>query len=221
MRNDIASRAAFAFTPSSLRSFALGLIAALIVSLAAPAAFARDDDSYKGPSTGGGLDDQLREMEPQAPPPAASPGLRSRDAAPAAAGGGGLRGRVTEGTIAPIPIAIPVFLGRRSRTRGRYRRRGRSRSSDARGFFGRSTAQSFLEQVRDVNAAPRFPDWRSIHADALVVGPSSMAATARSALSSGCGMWLAASSSRGSDSRPARPTGAASATSSPTASMSG
>ena len=64
MRNDIASRAAFAFTPLSLRSLALGLIAALIVSLAAPAAFARDDDSYKGPSTGGGLDDQLREMEP-------------------------------------------------------------------------------------------------------------------------------------------------------------
>ena len=33
-----------------------------------------------------------------------------------------------------------------------------------------STVRSFLEQVSDVNAAPRFRDWRSIQADALVVG---------------------------------------------------
>ncbi len=169
MRNDIASRAAFAFTPSSLRSFALGLIAALIVSLAAPAAFARDDDSYKGPSTGGGLDDQLREMEPQAPPPAASPGLRSRDAAPAAAGGGGLRGRVTEGTIAPIPIAIPVFLGPDPKLAADVADVIVADLSGS-GLFQTLDRASFLDQVRDINAAPNFPDWRTIRADALVIG---------------------------------------------------
>src|ERR1700704_4737677 len=90
MRYDTARCAPYRVTPQSLRLIALGLIAALIASIAAPSAFAqRADDSYKGPSTGGGLDDQLRGMAPQKAPPPASPGLRGRDAAPAA--GVGLR----------------------------------------------------------------------------------------------------------------------------------
>ena len=40
----------------------------------------------------------------------------------------------------------------------------------AQGCSSRSTARRSWKQIRDVNAAPRFPDWRSIKADALVVG---------------------------------------------------
>ena len=44
--------------------------------------------------------------------------------------------------------------------------------------------------MRDVNAAPRFPDWRSIRADALVVGRVAQAApTAASSREFRCGTW--------------------------------
>ncbi len=47
------------------------------------------------------------------------------------------------------------------------------------GLFRPLDRASFLEQVRDVNAAPRFPDWRAIQADALVVGRVAKAADGR------------------------------------------
>ncbi len=47
------------------------------------------------------------------------------------------------------------------------------------GLFEPLDRGSFLEQVRDVNAAPRFPDWRSIRADALVVGDVARGADGR------------------------------------------
>ncbi len=80
-----------------------------------------------------------------------------------------LQGTQTQGTIAPIPIAIPVFLGDDPQlaadvadvVQGDLERSG---------LFQPLDRASFLEQIRDVNAAPRFPDWRSIRADALVVG---------------------------------------------------
>ncbi|MGQ0456244.1 MAG: Tol-Pal system beta propeller repeat protein TolB [Hyphomicrobium sp.] len=80
-----------------------------------------------------------------------------------------LQGTQTQGTIAPIPIAIPVFLGDDPQLAGEI--------SDVvlgdlerSGLFQPLARESFLEEVRDVNAAPRFPDWRAIRADALVVG---------------------------------------------------
>ena len=104
-------------------------------------------------------------MSPQ--PTYPSPGARGRDAAPAP--GGGLQGRQTQGTIAPIPIAIPVFLGPDAKLAADVAD-VITADLDHSGLFRPLDRASFLEQVRDVNAAPRFPDWRSIRADALVVG---------------------------------------------------
>ncbi|MFN3867960.1 MAG: Tol-Pal system beta propeller repeat protein TolB [Hyphomicrobiaceae bacterium] len=80
-----------------------------------------------------------------------------------------LRGTQREGTIAPIPIAIPEFIGSDPKLAADI-------SNIVAGNLGRSglfdplDRGSFLERVSDVNAAPRFPDWRSIRAQALVVG---------------------------------------------------
>ena len=154
MRDDTLRRFGFLSAP---------LAALLWLLVAAPAFAQRPDDSYKGPTQGGGLDSQLRGMSP-AP---TTPGPRARDAAPAP--GGGLQGRQTQGTIAPIPIAIPVFLGPDAKLAADVAD-VITADLDHSGLFRPLDRASFLEQVRDVNAAPRFPDWRSIQADALVVG---------------------------------------------------
>jgi TolB protein len=164
----------FARSRSLLRTAMLmsAIVAALTVTGALPASAQRDDDSYKGPSQSGGLNGQLRRLE--APIAPSGPGNR---AAPSG-GGGGLQGRQTEGTIAPIPIAIPVFLGADPRL-----------STDVAdvivadlegsGLFKPLDRASFLEQVRDVNAPPRFPDWRAVRADALVIGTVGQGADGR------------------------------------------
>ncbi len=80
-----------------------------------------------------------------------------------------LKGTQTEGTIAPIPIAIPTFLGDDQELASNIAAVVEA-DLERSGLFRPLDHQSFLEQVRDVNAAPRFGDWRSIQADALVVG---------------------------------------------------
>jgi TolB protein len=153
------------------------IAAALFGAIAAPAAAQRYDDSYKGPPpAGGGLDGQMRAMEP--PPASASPssGGGGRDAG--ASSSGGLRGRVTEGTIAPIPIAIPYFLGPDPKLAADISDVV-SADLERSGLFVPLDRASFLEQLRDVNAAPRFPDWRAIRADALVVGNVGQSADGR------------------------------------------
>ena len=143
----------------------LGLLALLVAAFASPAFAQRPDDSYKGPATGGGLDAQMREFEPAPPPPAGGGGgLRGGTTA-----GGGLQGRQTQGTIAPIPIAVPFFLGPDPKLAADIADVVQADLGNS-GLFEPLDRGSFLEQVRDVNAAPRFPDWRSIRADALVVG---------------------------------------------------
>lgn len=122
----------------------------------------RADDSYKGPAPGGGFQGQLGVRNP-APVPQAAP----MEGAPAP--GGGLRGRQTEGTIAPIPVAIPVFLGDDPQLASDIANIVQA-DLERSGLFRPLDRASFLEQLRDVNAAPRFPDWRAIRADDLVVG---------------------------------------------------
>ena len=80
-----------------------------------------------------------------------------------------LQGTQTQGTIAPIPIAVPLFLGDDPQLAGDISDVVQA-DLERSGLFQPLDRASFLEQVRDVNAAPRFPDWRSIRADALVVG---------------------------------------------------
>ena len=80
-----------------------------------------------------------------------------------------LQGTQTQGTIAPIPIAVPLLLGDDPQLAGDISDVVQA-ALERSGLFQPLDRASFLEQVRDVNAAPRFPDWRSIRADALVVG---------------------------------------------------
>lgn len=159
-----------------IRPLSASLIA-LSLAIGGGAAHAqRPDDSYKGPApASGGLGNQMRQMQglpPAAPPPPAAG--NAGDAGAAQPGGslgarGGLRGTQSQGTIAPIPIAIPDFLGEdpqlsldiTSVVAGDLERSG---------LFRPLNRESFLEQIRDINAAPRFPDWRQVGADALAIG---------------------------------------------------
>ena len=83
--------------------------------------------------------------------------------------GGGLTGTQRQGTLAPIPIAIPVFLGEDPKL-GRDVADVVAADLVRSGLFESLGRSSFLERVREVTAAPRCPDWRAIRADALVVG---------------------------------------------------
>jgi TolB protein len=80
-----------------------------------------------------------------------------------------LKGTQTEGTIAPIPIAIPTFLGDDQQLTEQISGVVEADLGNS-GLFRPLDHASFLEQVRDVNALPRFEDWRSIQSDALVIG---------------------------------------------------
>ncbi len=80
-----------------------------------------------------------------------------------------LQGTQTQGTIAPIPVAVPLFLGDDPKLAGDIADVVQA-DLERSGLFQPLDRASFLEQIRDVNAAPRFPDWRSIRADALVAG---------------------------------------------------
>ena len=82
---------------------------------------------------------------------------------------GGLRGTQRQATIAPIPIAIPPFMASDPRI-GADVAGVIAGDLDRSGLFQTLAPQSYLEQISDINRAPRFPDWRAIRADALVVG---------------------------------------------------
>jgi len=84
-------------------------------------------------------------------------------------GEGGLRGTQRQGTIAPIPIAIPAFLGDDPRLAADISQVVATDLSGS-GLFDALDPASFLERVSDVNRPPRFPDWRAIRAEALLVG---------------------------------------------------
>ena len=80
-----------------------------------------------------------------------------------------LQGTQTQGTIAPIPIAVPLMLGDDPKLAGDVADVVQA-DLERSGLFQPLDRASFLEQIHDVNAAPRFADWRTIRADALVVG---------------------------------------------------
>jgi TolB protein len=77
--------------------------------------------------------------------------------------------KITDGQIAPTPIAIPEFQSEDPKLAldvANVVAADLERS----GLFAILDRASFLEKIRDVNAAPNFPNWRAIKADALVVG---------------------------------------------------
>ncbi len=83
---------------------------------------------------------------------------------------------VTQGTIQPLPIAIPDFVAPAPGDAGPAAniagviRADLSRS----GVFKSLDPKSFVEQIRDINTPPQFNNWRIINAQALVTGQAAM-----------------------------------------------
>ena len=79
---------------------------------------------------------------------------------------------VTKGNVAPMPIAIPDFIGgspadteiARTVTQVIANNLGRS------GLFAPIDPAAYIERIANFDAVPRFPDWRAINAQALLVG---------------------------------------------------
>ena len=79
---------------------------------------------------------------------------------------------VTQGTVQPLPIAIPEFVGG-SGTDGEVARllstiitANLKRS----GLFAPIDPAAYLEKITNIDAVPRFQDWRVINAQGLVTG---------------------------------------------------
>lgn len=79
---------------------------------------------------------------------------------------------VTQGTVQPIPIAIPDFGGgpNGGADVGRLIASVITNNLKRSGLFAPIDPASFLDKVQAIDAAPRFPDWRAINAQALVIG---------------------------------------------------
>jgi len=169
--------------PRVARLAALAM-AGLMAAFTAPPALAVDD-AYRPPAGGGGggsFGDQLRQQGYDVPPPPPSSGgggLRGGgEGGPTGAyqsgpndglSGGGLRGTQRQGVVAPIPIAIPAFTGEDSELANDVAH-VIAADLERSGLFQPLDPASYLEQIRDMNALPRFPDWRQIGAEALAVG---------------------------------------------------
>jgi TolB protein len=92
--------------------------------------------------------------------------------------GGGLpafaqtRVTVDEANLKPRPIAVPTFLSDDPRL-GKAIADIVAADLERSGLFRPLDPAAFLQTVTDLNVAPRFADWRSVGAEALVVGKAS------------------------------------------------
>ena len=98
----------------------------------------------------------------QAQRPAAAPAAQARPSGP-------LEVDITQGTLKPIPIAITDFVGDDAKMAADISG-VIAADLERSGLFQPLDRASFLEQIRNPDQAPRFPDWRAIRADALAVG---------------------------------------------------
>jgi TolB protein len=82
-----------------------------------------------------------------------------------------LRVDVTQGTVQPLPIAIPDFNGDPAGAQiAGVVRADLERS----GLFKPLDPKSFVEKISDINVPPNFANWRVINAQALVTGQVTM-----------------------------------------------
>jgi TolB protein len=94
---------------------------------------------------------------------------QGRAPAPGRSQGGPIEVDVNEANLRPRPIAVPTFLSEDPRL-GQEVAGIIANDLASSGLFQPLDQRSFIEQIRDLNTAPRFADWRSIGAEALVVG---------------------------------------------------
>ena len=80
-----------------------------------------------------------------------------------------LSGEQREGQIRPIPIAIPEFLSGDPKL-GADLANVLAADLGNSGLFAPVDRAAFLERVQNINVAPNFASWRSIGAEALIVG---------------------------------------------------
>ena len=83
---------------------------------------------------------------------------------------------VNRGIVEPLPIAVPAFGGD---PRGADIARVVAADLERSGFFRPIDPNAFLQRDLDVNAAPRFADWRAINAVALSAGRATVAPDGR------------------------------------------
>ncbi|MFM1814454.1 MAG: hypothetical protein RLZ98_1149 [Pseudomonadota bacterium] len=76
---------------------------------------------------------------------------------------------IDEANLKPRPIAIPTFLGDDPRLAADVTRIVTDNLGNS-GLFKPLDERAFIEKIANTNVAPRFGDWRSIGAEALVVG---------------------------------------------------
>jgi TolB protein len=77
---------------------------------------------------------------------------------------------VNRGDVKPLPIAIPVFGGVQGAEIAQVITGDLERS----GLFAPINQAAFVEQTLDVNVQPRFADWKTINAQALVSGQATV-----------------------------------------------
>ena len=79
---------------------------------------------------------------------------------------------VTQGTVKPMPIALPDFLGGGPADGevGAQRHAGDHRESQALRPVRADRSGGLHRAHRQLRQVPRFPDWRTINAQALVTG---------------------------------------------------
>jgi TolB protein len=76
---------------------------------------------------------------------------------------------ITKGTVQPMPIAIPVFGGADAQM-GAEIARVVSADLERSGLFAPIDPAAFIQQNVSADAMPRFGDWRTLNAQALVAG---------------------------------------------------
>jgi len=83
---------------------------------------------------------------------------------------------VNQGNVQPLPIAIPDFVGDpQGANIAKVVRADLERS----GLFKPLDPKSFVEQIKNINVAPNFANWRVINAQGLVTGQASMQSDGR------------------------------------------
>jgi TolB protein len=80
---------------------------------------------------------------------------------------------VTQGTVKPMPIALPDFVGGGGPADaevGRGVTQVITANLQRSGLFAPIDQNAYIERIANIDTMPRFPDWRTINAQALVTG---------------------------------------------------